>query len=53
MKEDFDRLQAQLQKRKEKETAVQEAARYYQEERVAKANALNTRGQNALDKVKR
>ena len=41
MREDFDRLQAQLAKRMEKEKAVQEQMRYDAEVRQHKANLMN------------
>lgn len=44
MREDFDRIQNQLKKRSEKDAAAQEQLRYQLEERVQKANLLNSKG---------
>ena len=53
MREDFDRLQNQLKKRLEKESAAQEQLRYVMEDRISKAKEINQKGQVALDKVKK
>ena len=53
MRDDFDRLQAQLKKRQEREQAVVEQQRYETELRVHKANLLNQKGQQALEKVRK
>ena len=45
MKEDFDRLQKQLQTRKEKEQTVQDNLRYAIEEKIHKVNLLNKRNE--------
>ena len=53
MREDFDRLQKQLTKRAEREKTAQENIIYAMEERKAKAADRATKGEAALEKVKR
>ena len=53
MREDFDRLQAQLKKRQERDNLAIEQQRYVLEEKQAKANALSTKGERAMEKVQR
>ena len=53
MREDFDRLQKQLSKRMEKEKLAQEQIQITIDDRVRGANAMNVKGQVALQKVKK
>ena len=45
MREDFDRLQVKLQKRKEREATAEEQIKLESEMRVYKANLFNEKGQ--------
>lgn len=53
MKEDFDRLNRQLQKRKEKEESAVKNVQDTIEERLYRINLLNKRNESALEKVQK
>ena len=52
MREDINRLQVKLQKRKEREAKAEEQIQLESEMRVYKATLFNEKGQQVLEKVK-
>ena len=53
IRDDYDRLQNQIKKRQQRESAAHEHHQYENEVRMQKANLLNSKGAIALDKVRR
>ena len=53
IRDDYDRLQNQIRKRAQRESAAHEHLQYENEARMQKANLLNSKGAIALDKVRR